>query len=284
MATATPLPTRQAGAKPVKRMSMSDMRTTGRNLPTRLVMHGLEGCGKTSYAAFAPKPVFIMTAGETGLETLIDSGQLPEIPHFPEVQTWLDLLGILDAILEDEHDRQTLVIDTGNGAERLCHEEVCRRDYNGDWGKQGFTSYMQGYDVALADWRLFLAKLDRIREQRRMAIIVLCHTKITTFKNPTGADYDRYEPKMHAKTWGLTKEWADIILFADYETEIIRGRRDNETAKGKAVGGSYRTMRTVRTATFDAKNRHGLPEEIEMGVSGKEAWNNFVNAMKKKGG
>lgn len=264
-----------ATAKP---MSLSDLVTTGRKLPSRVVLHGLEGIGKTSFAANAPKPLVMMTKGETGLETLIDSGQLPETPHFPELETWADMLSALESVLTEEHDRKTLVIDTGNGAERLCHEEVCRREYNNEWGKQGFTSYMQGFEVSLADWRMFLAKLDAIREQRKMAIVLLCHTKITTFKNPTGADYDRYEPKMHQKTWGLTKEWADVILFADYETEVVTDRSNQ--SKGKGLGGQFRMLRTIRTATYDAKNRHGLPEDIEMGETGQEAWANFAKAMK----
>lgn len=279
MATATQ-PTRLAGN--ARKLSLNDLRTSGRKLPTRVVMHGVDGVGKTSFAAHAPKPVFLMTRGETGLETLIDSGQLPEVAHFPESQTWDELMAACDVLATEDHDYKTLVLDTGNGAERLCHEEVCRREYKDDWGAKGFTSYQQGFEVSLADWRLFLSKLDAIREKRMMAIIVLCHTKIGTFKNPGAADYDRYEGKMHAKTWGLLKEWSDIVLFADYEVEVLQDKRPDANKKGKAVGGQTRLMHTERTAVYDAKNRHGLPEEIEMGTSGQTAWNNFVNALKGK--
>jgi hypothetical protein len=39
-------------------------------------------------------------------------------------------------------------------------------------------------------------------------------------------------------------------------------------------------MFTEYAAAYDAKNRHALPESIDMGTSGKEAWDNFANAMK----
>jgi len=260
-------------------MSLLDLKRKGNGLPSRVVMHGVEGIGKTSFAAFAPTPVFLQTKGESGLETLIDSKQLPEIDHFPELQTWGELRAAVAAIAKDEHDFKTLVIDTGNGAEQLCHEEVCRRDYANDWGPKGFTSYMQGYSTALADWREFLADLDALRATRKMGIIVLCHTKVATFKNPGGADYDRYEAKMHAKTWALTKEWADIVLFGDYDTDV--SKQQPKDTKGKASDGKTRVLYTERTAVFDAKNRHGLPDEIDMGTSGKEAWTNFVTAMKE---
>lgn len=254
------------------------VKTAGTGLPSRLVVHGVEGVGKTSLAANAPKPIFLMARGETGLETLLDSGRVKETPHLPEIMTWADCMSALEWLTESEHDYRTLVFDTLNGLERLCHEHVCDRDYKGEWGKQGFTSYMQGYDVSLADWRLFLSAVDRLREQKKMATIALCHTKVQTFKNPEGADYDRYQPAIHAKTWELTHRWADHVLFANYFSVVEQVSKDGK--KGKASGGQQRVLYTTRHAAWDAKNRAGLPEEIEMGQSGQEAWSNLVAALK----
>jgi hypothetical protein len=114
-----------------------------------------------------------------------------------------------------------------------------------------------------------------------MGIIALCHTKVKTFKNPEGADYDRYQPDMHEKTWGLTHKWADIVLFANFHTVI------EDEKKRKAAGGQVRIIQTERTAAYDAKNRAGLPQMIQMGQDGAAAWANFVTALKsgrEKGG
>src|SRR5262249_39143649 len=155
-----------------------------------------------------------------------------------------------------------LVLDTLNGCERLCHEHVCRRDFGGNWGRDGFASFMAGFDVALADWRRFLEALDRLRASRRMSILALAHTKIAPFRNPEGSDYDRYVVDVHHKTWSLTHRWADLVLFAQFMAHV--DARKGET-KGKAKGGSRRVLFTSRTAAFDAKNRHGLPEQIDAG-------------------
>lgn len=253
--------------------------SSGSKLPSRVILHGVEGIGKTSFGAQAPSPVFLMARGETGLLTLIDAGQTAEVPHFPELMAWADTMSALDLLDKEGGDFKTVVLDTLNGFERLCHEHVCERDYNGDWGTRGFISYQQGYDVSLADWREFLSKLDAIRSQGK-AIVCLCHTQVVSFRNPEGADYDRYAPDMHKKTWSLTHKWADMVLFANFETFV-----DSEkgATKGKGQGGQDRIMHTVRHAAWDAKNRHGLPEEIEMGTSGSEAWKNFRAAMKKGG-
>ena len=246
----------------------------GSGKPSRTAIHGVEGSGKTSLGAKMPGAMFLMSRGETGLETLIDSGQLPPTNHFPETMTWTDAMSQLDWLLKAEHPHKTLVLDTLNGLERLCHEHVCQRDYAGQWGKQGFTSYMQGYEVALADWREMLTLLDKLREVRSLRIVALCHTKVAPFRNPEGADYDRYAPDMHAKTWSLTHKWADFVGFINFETVI-----DDKGPRAKGKGGQARILYTERHAAYDAKNRLGLPAEIDLGQSADEAWTNFTAAL-----
>jgi AAA domain len=232
----------------------------------------------------APKPIFLQTRGETGLETLIEANQLPETSHFPEIMEWSSLLQAIDLLTESPHDYKVLVVDTVNGAERLCHEHVCAKSFGNDWGEQGFTGYMRGYEVALSDWREFLTKLDNLRLTRRMTVVLLCHTKVKQFKNPLGADYDRFQPDMHDKTWSLTHKWADCVLFGNFSTSVV-GRGGAEVAdpskKGKGMGGKQRLLYAVRDAAYDAKNRLGLPEEISMGLTPAEGWKNFLEAVKK---
>ena len=169
------------------------------------------------------------------------------------------------------------MIDTLNGAERLCHEHVCRRDYGGRCGRDGFTAFMTGYEVSLADWREFVGLLDRLRESKRMGILALAHSRVATFKNPGSADYDRFLPDLHPKTWALTHKWSDAVMFLNFETYVDSDRPE---LKGKGKGGSRRKLYTQRTAAFDAKNRHGLPAEIDGGRSAAEAWTNLASAMK----
>jgi hypothetical protein len=86
-------------------------------LPTRLFVYAHEKWGKTWLAAFAPRPVFLMTRGETGLETLIAAGQLPETDHFRDpAAEWADVLHAVRVLSDEEHTFGTLVIDTANGA------------------------------------------------------------------------------------------------------------------------------------------------------------------------
>lgn len=284
MATTVSRPTRSPNvSQSAPRDWGAAVRTKGSGLPSRLILHGVEGVGKTSFAASAPKPIVLMARGETGLETLIDTGQLPEVPHLPEIMDWHELLSAIEWLTTAEHDHKTLVLDTLNGCERLCHEAVCAREFNGDWSERGFTGYQRGWEISLADWREFLGLLDRLRERKRMAIIALCHTKVKPFKNPEGPDYDRYQPDMHEKTWGLTHKWSDIVLFANHYVEVVTDNANSKKGKGRSA--QVRVMYTTRHAAYDAKHRHGLPDDIAMGNSGSEAWSNFMQAIKSaKGG
>ncbi|HET9087159.1 MAG TPA: ATP-binding protein [Acidobacteriaceae bacterium] len=248
-------------------------------LPNRYLLHAREGFGKTSFAAQTPKPVFIQTRGETGLDTLIQAGQLPETPHFPEISTWDEVLSAVRALRDEPHEYKTLVFDTVNGAERLCYEHVCKRDYAGDWTDKGFSSYMRGYEVAQTDWRGFVALLDELRVSRKMTVFLLVHSKIKQFKNPDGPDYDKWTPDMHDKCWSITHKWADCVLFGNFES-TIKVKRGDPGDKGKATGVTHRVMYTQHRAAWDAKNRLGLPEEIDMGTNAQEAWANFVAALK----
>jgi hypothetical protein len=262
----------------IKRPSISEITGKGSGLPNRYILHAVEGWGKTSFGAHTPKPIFIQTGGETGLETLIDAGRLPEVPHFPAVPTWEELLGAIETLTVEEHPFRTAVIDTMNGAEMLCHKFICDRDFDGEWGNKGFGSYNKGYEVALPEWTLFLNALDRLRIERKMTVIALTHTKVKPFRNPEGADYDRYQPDVHEKTWGLSHKWADCVLFGNFDVTVQTDKADSK--RGKGAGGKFRMMYTERSAAYDAKNRLGLASEIEMGNSAAEAWAAFMTAVK----
>jgi len=77
--------------------------------------------------------------------------------------------------------------------------------------------------------------------------------------------YDRYQlklgPKTGSRTAPLVKEWADMVLFINYKTFSVA--TDKEGKKNKAQGGS-RTVYATHHPAWDAKNRHGLPDEFPL--------------------
>lgn len=262
-------------------MSLTEITNKASGLPSRWLIYGTEGIGKTTLATRFPSPVFLMAKGETGLDELIKNGQVGEIPHLPECLSWADAVSVLDEFSQADHQYKTLVIDTINGLEQLATDHVRERDYNNS--AKEFTAFQQGSrNIASMDWRNVLVALDRVREERKMTIVALAHARTGNVKNPSGPDYDQYMPAMAKEVAEITNRWADAICFMDFEIYFA----DETKSKGKAMGGTHRMMYTQKTAGYVAKNRMGLPPAIDLGDTPDEAWEAFSSAVRnarKKG-
>ncbi len=262
-----------ASAQQPRRNFLAEVSRKVKKRPTAALVYGVPGIGKTSFAAQIPGVVFMIDDKEDGINRLKESNILSEeLPVLPECKSWGDALGILEQLRTETHDFKALAIDSLGGFERLC-----RRDFGGDWGKGGFTAYQQGYDVSLTDIRDLLSALDKLRDERGMSIMLLAHARVAPFKNPAGPDYDRYAVDVHHKTWNVISRWLDMTLFANY---VVTVDTSNKT-RVKGRGGNTRVFHTDYDAAFDAKNRHGLPSEIDMGDSASEAWQNVSTAIRE---
>lgn len=245
--------------------------------PPRIVLNAVEGFGKTTIGAYAPEPALLMARGETGYRTLLGAGLVPSVDA-ADIETWSDLLGVLDEMIAGPGAHKTLVLDAMGGFERLCHETVCTRDFGGDWGEKGFGSFQKGYDVAVNDWLQLLSRLDRLRAAKGTIVLLLSHCKVSTFKNPAGPDYDRYISDLHHKTWGVTAKWADAVLFGNFfqVVEEKKGRR------AKGIGGTDRVIYTERRDAWDAKNRYGMAEQIDLSGDPAESWDTLWRAIRRE--
>jgi hypothetical protein len=275
--TARSSPQQKQPAPQPKRNWLSEIQTKIEARPSSVIIYGVPGIGKTSLAAHVPGICFLCDDKEDGISTLKAAHLVPDVPQFPPISNWKDCLEVLDSLAMQEHHYRALAIDALGGFERLAHVATCERDFGGNWGESGFMGYMRGYEVALGDWRQFLNALDRLRDQRKMSIFLLGHAKIAPFNNPSGPNFDRYTIDMHHKTIALTHRWADAVLFANYDVSFS----DPTKKSSKAFGGQSRLLYTEHTAAFDAKNRHNLPPEIDMGTTGADAWRNLANAIKQ---
>lgn len=239
--------------------------------PPRIVLNAVEGWGKTSYGAHAPKAAILCAAGDTGYATLLGAGRVPAILG-TEIRTWAELFDTIEGLAQNDTEVGTLILDAIGGFERMCHEVVCKQHFGGDWGDKGFLSFHKGYELAAGEWLGLLSRLDRLRASRGTTIVLLSHCKVGTFKNPMGSDFDRYASDVHAKTWAPTARWADVVLFGNFETIVEGGGEGDKRKKGKGVGMANRIVYTERRDAFDAKNRYGMPPMIQMPGDPSATW------------
>lgn len=236
----------------------------------RLIVNAVEGFGKTTLGAYSPDPFILMSRGETGYDTLLSAGLVPAVPA-EEVVAWSQLLEWLDRLIEDPQGRKTIVLDAIGGFERLCHEHVCRRDFDNNWGERGFASFQRGYDRAVTDWLEMLNRLTMLHKAG-LIILLLGHCQVRPFRNPLGVDFDRYVSDLHHKTWSVTHKWADAVLFGNFFTVIDNEEKAKRTGKGKAIGGTDRVVYTERRDAYDAKNRYGMPQQVWLKGGPAAAW------------
>ena len=225
-------------------------------LPPRVVLYGVEGIGKSTFANNAPKPIFLPT--EDGLGE-IDCERLPLATSY---QQFVDNLGWL---CQDKHEYQTAVVDTLDWLEKLIWADVCRANNKKSIEEIG---YAKGYHYALDQWKEVIAGLDYLRRERGMAVILLAHAKIEKFNDPESQAYDRYTLAIHKFADAYVREWCDAVLFASRKKRIeVQDVGFNKTrAIAKPVGGDGgdRVMRANESPVCSAKNRFGITGEIPL--------------------
>lgn len=255
---AAPQAARAPQPAPARRMTLATIRKTLERGPDKVFLYGIEGVGKTTFAAGAPAPVFI--AAEDGIRNL---DPVPE--SFPPPSSFQDVLDAVAELTTAEHGYQTLVIDTIDYVDGLIRDEVCRR--NG-WSSEDFDAYGRGLKVTPDEHRRLIAAIDRLVATRGMNVVVLAHARTKNFKNPAGADYLRYEPNLGGEAApALWKYWAEAVLFATHESfvQVAKGGTDDPALKrGKGVSTGRRVVYTEWNAAYDAKNRYGLPPVLAL--------------------
>lgn len=214
----------------------------------KVCLYGPEGIGKSTFASRFPNPLFIDTEGSTK--------QL-DVVRTQRPSSWTMLLQQIDYVKKNPDICRTLVIDTADWAEQLCVNHICAKS-NMD-GLEGWN-YGKGYTYLAEEFGRLLNHLEDIIDLG-INVVFTAHAQIKKFEQPDemGA-YDRWELKLQRKTAPLVKEWADMILFANYKTYVVT----DEKSKSKKAQGGHRIMYTTHHPAWDAKNRHNLKEELPL--------------------
>ena len=210
--------------------------------PECILVHGIEGIGKSTWAKGAPKPLFADV--EHGLAEL-------GVPCVC-IDTFAKAEEFVKTFPADQY--RTAVIDTADALDLLMQRALCEKM---GWKSIEDPGYSKGWTRLREQWVRFLASLREL-QARNVEIIMLAHSQIKNFGNPAGADYARYTPKINDKVTDLIKGWSSVVLFAIHE-ETVQGAKDIAKDRGKGVGTGRRIVHTQREPAHDAKNRLNLP-------------------------
>jgi hypothetical protein len=244
--------------------------------PFRCLIHGTEGVGKSTFAACAPKPIFVPP--EDGL------GQIA-VDHFPLAENFDQVILNLNSLLAGKHDYMTVVIDSIDWLERLATRKIIESQTKTHFKTLADFGYGSGYAQLIPLFEAVLGVLIALRAKKNMNIVLVAHSKLEKVEDPGGSSYDQYAPRLDKRINGMMKEWVDVIGFAAQnirreETDEGFGRTRTTAKAVRNAGGSDRILVLNPTPAIVAKTRYKLPGE--MPLDGKRFFYTLYNIIYKK--
>jgi hypothetical protein len=225
---------------------LSSIRRTKRLRAPKIVIAGPGKIGKTTFASMAPNSIGILTE---------DGADAVDAAAFPLAQTLDDVYSAVSTLLNEDHDYQTVFLDSLDWLEPLVQAHVCKAN---KWASIEAPGYGKGYIAAAEEWRNMLQGFEALREKKNMAVIMIAHDKIKHFESPMHDGYDQYVLKLHDRTAALTMEWADIIGWANYKITTVESDAGYGKSEVKARTTGQRILHVEPHPAHMGGNRFGL--------------------------
>ena len=230
-------------------LSLQNLVRKSSDKPPRIVIYGRGKMGKTTLASEFPNPIFIQTEeGEGSIEITTFANE--PLKKYSEIEE------AIEALLMQDHDFKTVVIDSLTQLEPIIWAEVCRKH---NWQTIESAGYGKGYIEADATWRHFLDGLEELR-RKGMTVVMIAHEQVEQFSDPERDDYSRYKIRLHKRAEAMVRERADVVGFLNMVIILDKGENGKETPKAKGSG--QRTLHLAPKPTFEAGNRYDMPAQI----------------------
>ena len=239
--------------------------------PIIFILYGVAGIGKTSTASTMPNPVYIQT--EDGLAGIKND---ENIWSFPVCNSYDEVIDNLKTLRDDEHDRQSLIIDSLDWLQKLVLQKVCQI-YN----KQSVAEipYGQGYTYAADLLEELLDIIYTLRNDKKMRVCMICHVELKRIEIPDIDPHDKYQLKLHKSISAKFSEFADAIFFMNYKYGQVKKQADKGNMVTKTTQSKDRYIFTTETSAHVGKNRYNLPDEIKLEKD--KGWEILSEAMKE---
>lgn len=228
--------------------------------PVIATICGDSGLGKTTLAASFPKPVVIRA--EDGLQAIPKEMRPDAFPLIGnEGQLWEQLIGLLN----DEHQYQTLIIDSVTALERLFIQHVVESDPK---KPRSINLALGGYGAGLSAVAAMHQRVRKacglLNERKGMHIVFVAHADTETIELPDQDPYTRYSLRLGKKSVAPYMDDSDLVGFLKLETFTT-----GDGERKKAISDGTRVLVSYATASNVSKNRYGITQDIkvELGVN-----------------
>ena len=230
--------------------------------PPKILLHAVPGWGKTTFAASAPRPIFLQT--EEGQRRIQGDHQIAPTASGGRVfREWSDFMDCLRELAKERERYDTIVIDTMDAGWPMLFDHTCSSRKGNHKSIEDF-GYGKGWVYVQDDFTGLLRGLDVLNEKFGYTIIVLCHTSQSRVAPPDMEPYTEYRPVGNERLINLLAGWATDIFFGRYHMEEVTDSNNRVRQKGKGE----RRIYTEDRPAFCAKNRDNLPFELTLPKKG----------------
>lgn len=232
------------------------------NRPIICTICGDAGAGKTRLAATFPKPIFIRAEdGMQSIPTDLRPDAFPLLTRRALASEQLTtLFDQLIALLKEDHDYKTLVIDSVSALDTIFTAEALERDGRAKTLAQALGGYGAGVQYVSSQHNRVRKAAGALNERRGMNVVFLAHADVETMRLPDQEDYQRYSLRLPAKSLPPYVDDVDLVGFIRLAT-IIRGE-DGE--RKKAISTGDRELVVAATPASVSKNRFGITEVLDV--------------------
>lgn len=221
--------------------------------PAVVTILGDSGLGKTSLACTFPKPIVIRA--EDGLAA-IPVDKRPDA--FPVIQNADDVWEQLMGLIKEDHDYQTVIIDSVTALERLFVQHVIDSDPK---KPRSINQAMGGYGAGLAAVATMHQRVRKacgiLNEQKNMHVVFVAHADTETVELPDEDPYTRYSLRLGKRSVAPYVDDSDVVGFLKLQTFTT-----GDGERKKAMSDGTRLIVCYATASNVSKNRYGIEEDI----------------------
>ncbi len=160
----------------------------------------------------------------------------------------------LGEIMDEDIQEPTIAFDTVDWLEKIIVADVKRTTTDEQ------RAYGNEKKLIEEKWAYLCRGFEKLIADKGKNLLFIAHEKLEKVSPSDAASYQQYAPDLQCD---LISEWCDEILYLRYRIVTTEQKEGFGKVRQVAIPTRLRFIQTTRTPGAVAKNRLGLPDELE---------------------
>lgn len=240
--------------------------------PLIATITGDAGIGKTRLASTFPNAVFIRS--EDGMQSIPSNDRPDALPLLTSPD---ELWEQLTALINEEHDYKTVVIDSVTALERMFLQHVVENDPKKPKSiNQALGGYGAGLQAVAAMHQRVRKAAGILNAKRGMHVVFIAHADTVTIEPPDQDPYTRYDLRLGKRSVAPYTDDVDLVGYLKLETHTM-----GDGERKKAISDGTRLLVAYTTASNVSKNRFHITDDLPV-AEGENPLAAYVPTLEEK--